>query len=116
MTPERWRQVEQIYQAALDRDMSERSAFLDQACAHDPELRSEIDIFAVGAVLYEMLAGRRPFLGDTSAETMTAIVKHDPPPIRGISTQVEQIVRHCLEELHAAHLRFEPHNRSGVVT
>ena len=40
MTPERWRQVEQIYQAALDRDISERPAFLDEACASDDESAS----------------------------------------------------------------------------
>ena len=56
------------------------------------------DIFAVGALLYEMLAGRRPFLGDTSVETMTAILKQEPPSIPGVSGQVEQIVRHCLEK------------------
>jgi len=56
------------------------------------------DIFAVGALLYEMLAGRRPFVGDTSVETMTAILKQDPPPIPAVAGQVEQIVRHCLEK------------------
>ena len=56
------------------------------------------DIFAVGAVLYEMLAGRRPFVADTSAETMTAILKQDPPSVPGVSAQVDQIVRHCLEK------------------
>jgi serine/threonine protein kinase len=56
------------------------------------------DIFAFGAVLYEMLAGRRAFTGDTSAETMTAIVKQDPPPIVQVSPVIEQIVRHCLEK------------------
>ena len=55
------------------------------------------DIFAVGAVLYEMLAGRRAFRGDTSVETMNAILKDEPPPIPGVSSQVEQIVRHSLE-------------------
>jgi serine/threonine protein kinase len=54
------------------------------------------DIFALGAVLYEMLAGRRAFLGDTSVETMNAILKQDPPPIAQVSPQLEQIVRHCL--------------------
>ena len=56
------------------------------------------DIFALGAVLYEMLAGRRAFLGDTSVETMNAILKQDPPPIAQVSPQLEQIVRHCLEK------------------
>jgi Tol biopolymer transport system component len=55
------------------------------------------DIFAAGAVLYEMLAGRRAFRGDTSVETMNAILKGEAPPIPGVSPQVEQIVRHCLE-------------------
>jgi serine/threonine protein kinase/Tol biopolymer transport system component len=56
------------------------------------------DIFALGAVLYEMLAGRRPFAGDTSVETMNAILKQDAPPIAQASPLVEQIVRHCLEK------------------
>ena len=60
------------------------------------------DIFAVGALLYEMLAGRRPFPGETNVETMTAILKQDPPAIPGVSPQVEQIVRHCLEKEPAA--------------
>jgi serine/threonine protein kinase len=56
------------------------------------------DIFALGAVLYEILVGRRAFAGDTSVETMNAILKQEPPPIPGVSPQVEQIVRHCLEK------------------
>jgi serine/threonine protein kinase len=60
------------------------------------------DIFAVGAVLYEMLAGRRAFVGDTGAEAMTAILKQEPPPLAGVSEPVEQIVRHCLEKAPAS--------------
>ncbi len=56
------------------------------------------DIFAVGTVLYEMLSGRRPFVGETSVETMNAILKQDPAPIFRVSPQLEQIVRHCLEK------------------
>ncbi len=41
MTPERWRQVEEVLQAALDRPPVERAAFLDEACAGDTELLSE---------------------------------------------------------------------------
>src|ERR1700686_3328185 len=39
------------------------------------------DIFAFGAVLYEMLSGVRAFRRDTSAETMTAVLKDDPPEL-----------------------------------
>jgi hypothetical protein len=38
MNQERWRQVEEIYHAALERAPSERSVFLDEACAGDTEL------------------------------------------------------------------------------
>jgi serine/threonine protein kinase len=56
------------------------------------------DIFALGTVLYEMLSGRRPFDGGTSAETMHAILKQDPPPIEEASPLVDRIIRHCLEK------------------
>jgi serine/threonine protein kinase/Tol biopolymer transport system component len=56
------------------------------------------DIFALGAVLYEMLAGHRAFAGESSVETMNAILKEKPPAIHGVSAQVEEIVRHCLEK------------------
>ena len=39
------------------------------------------DIFAFGAVLYEMLSGVRAFRRDTAAETMTAVLKDDPPEL-----------------------------------
>ena len=60
------------------------------------------DIFAFGAVLYEMLSGVRSFRRDTSAETMTAVLKDDPPelsdPGRAVSPALERIVRRCLEK------------------
>ena len=60
------------------------------------------DIFAFGAVLYEMLSGVRAFRRDTPAETMTAVLKDDPPelsdPGRLVSPALERIVRRCLEK------------------
>jgi eukaryotic-like serine/threonine-protein kinase len=60
------------------------------------------DIFAFGAVLYEMLSGVRAFRRDTAAETMTAVMKDDPPelsdPGRMVSSALERIVRRCLEK------------------
>jgi Tol biopolymer transport system component len=60
------------------------------------------DIFAFGAVLYEMLSGVRAFRRDTAAETMTAVLKDDPPelsdPGRFVSPALDRIVRRCLEK------------------
>jgi serine/threonine protein kinase len=60
------------------------------------------DIFAFGAVLYEMLSGKRAFQGESAAETISAILREDPPDLsvtnRNISPGLERIVRHCLEK------------------
>jgi serine/threonine protein kinase len=60
------------------------------------------DIFALGAILYEMLSGRRAFRGATVADTMSAILNEDPPELvetrRDIPPAVERIVRHCLDK------------------
>src|SRR5262249_40577169 len=43
MKPERWQQIERLYYAALERDATERAAFLAEACAGDEELRLEVE-------------------------------------------------------------------------
>ncbi len=67
------------------------------------------DVFAFGGVLYEMLAGRRAFRGRTALETLSAILKEQPPEIvltqPGISTELDRIVAHCLEK--APERRFQ---------
>jgi eukaryotic-like serine/threonine-protein kinase len=65
-----------------------------------PDHRS--DIFAFGAVLYEMLAGKRAFKGESKLDTMSAILKEDPSDIIDANPRIgpglERIVRHCLEK------------------
>jgi serine/threonine protein kinase len=70
------------------------------------------DIFSFGAILYEMLSGKRAFHGDSAADTMSAILREDPPDLsvtnQSISPGLERIVRHCLEKnpeqrFHSAH-------------
>ncbi|MGH9467762.1 MAG: protein kinase domain-containing protein [Terriglobales bacterium] len=67
------------------------------------------DLFASGAVLYEMLAGRRAFQRDTAAETMTAVLKEEPaaltPAGGGLDPALQRVVDHCLEKDPAA--RFQ---------
>jgi eukaryotic-like serine/threonine-protein kinase len=60
------------------------------------------DIFAFGAVLYEVLSGQRAFRHDTPAETMTAILKDDPLEFsnvtHSVSPALDRIIRRCLEK------------------
>ena len=63
---------------------------------------SRSDIFAFGAILYEMISGKRAFHRESPVETMSAILKEEPPDLaetnRNVSPVLERIVRHCLEK------------------
>jgi Tol biopolymer transport system component len=82
------------------------------------------DIFSFGAILYEMLSGKRAFHGDSAAETMSAILREDPPELsvtnQSISPGLDRIVRHCIEKnpeqrFHSAHdVAFDLEALSGV--
>jgi Tol biopolymer transport system component len=84
------------------------------------------DIFAFGAILYEMLSGRRAFHRDSAAETMSAILREEPPELsatnRNVPPGLDRVVRHCLEKnpeerFHSAHdLAFDLAALSGVST
>jgi eukaryotic-like serine/threonine-protein kinase len=60
------------------------------------------DIFAFGAILYEMVMGKRTFDKPTSADTMSAILNEEPPPISEIAPEtpvaLQRVVRRCLEK------------------
>jgi serine/threonine protein kinase/tetratricopeptide (TPR) repeat protein len=60
------------------------------------------DIFSFGCLLYEMVTGQRPFTRETAAETMTAILKEDPPVAAGsgrlIPPELDRVIAHCLEK------------------
>ncbi|MEX1096270.1 MAG: serine/threonine-protein kinase [Planctomycetales bacterium] len=58
------------------------------------------DIYAVGAILYELLAGRPPFVGDTAVSVLRQVIDDPPPPLREFNPDVapalEAICRRCL--------------------
>jgi Tol biopolymer transport system component len=57
------------------------------------------DLFAFGAILYEMLAGRPAFQRGTALETMTAVLREEPPDLPAtVPSALDRIVRHCLEK------------------
>ncbi|PYJ69101.1 MAG: hypothetical protein DME75_11685, partial [Verrucomicrobia bacterium] len=84
------------------------------------------DIFSLGAILYEMLSGRRAFHSESAVETMSAILKEDPPDLsetnQRISPALERLVNHCLEKnpeerFHSASdLAFAIEALSGTVS
>ena len=77
MTPERWRQVEEIFHAALSRDESERVAFLAHACAGDVALRREVELLlaqqasVAGFLEGPALAVAAQLVSETGASVLT---------------------------------------------
>src|SRR5262245_34575064 len=66
------------------------------------------DVFALGAILYEMLSGQKAFAGATAADTISAIIDRDPPELpseRRIPPGLVRVVDRCLEKNPAA--RFQ---------
>jgi serine/threonine protein kinase len=89
--------------ATLDAGLTSEGVVMGTAAYMSPEqvkgepADARSDIFALGAVLYEMLSGQRAFRRGTSAETMTAILREDPPELtlsgKPITPVMERIVR-----------------------
>ncbi len=77
-------------------------AYMSPEQARGKPVDARSDIFSFGAVLYEMLAGRRAFRGDTAADTLMAILAGEPPELSttdpALSPSLNRIVRHCLEK------------------
>jgi Tol biopolymer transport system component len=76
------------------------------------EVDHRADIFAFGAVLYEMLSGDYAFTGQTAADTMLAVLTKDPPDLDtsrlSLSPGLDRIVGRCLEK--SPDLRFQSAN------
>ena len=72
----------------------------EQVCGLPVDYRS--DVFSFGAILYELLSGKRAFKRDTGAETISAILRDEPPGLstsgRSIPPALDHVVRHCLEK------------------
>ena len=114
----------------VGRDTTESGAVVGTAAYMSPEqvrgkpADARSDIFSLGAVIYEMLAGRRAFQADSGGETMAAILKEDPPELSAsglhLAPGMDRIVSHCLEKdpahrFQSAHdLAFDIEALSGI--
>jgi len=91
-SPERWRRIDDLFSAALDLDPKERSAFLDEACAGDPDLRHEIDAL----LAQDEEAG--DFIDTPAAARLTSLPATLPISAAGPSRTGQRLGQFVLEE------------------
>ena len=86
------------------------AAYMSPEQARGKSVDRRADIWAFGAVLYEMLAGKRPFVGDEISDTLASVLKEDPDwsalPA-DVPASLRRVLRRCLEK--------DPRNRLGWI-
>ncbi|MFO0954689.1 MAG: serine/threonine-protein kinase, partial [Isosphaeraceae bacterium] len=74
----------------------------EQAAGHDLRGGPGVDVYSLGAILYELLTGRPPFQGATVAETFALVLSQDPKPPRriapGVPADLETVCLRCLRK------------------
>jgi Tol biopolymer transport system component len=73
-------------------------AYMSPEQAEGRKVDARTDIFSFGALLYEMLTGRRAFTGESKMSTISAILKDDPKPVENIPPDLEKILKRCLRK------------------
>jgi len=72
------------------------AAYMSPEQAQGKSIDARSDVFSFGAVLYEILSGRRAFVGDTSVEVLSAVLRDEPGPLG--ASPLASVVRRCLEK------------------
>ncbi len=73
-------------------------AYMSPEQAEGKPANASTDIFAFGAVLYEMLSGRRAFAGASKQATLAAVMRDEPPPVPQIPHELEKLLARCLRK------------------
>jgi serine/threonine-protein kinase len=79
------------------------AAYMSPEQAQGKAVDERSDIFSFGAVLYELVSGRRAFEGDTSVDVLSAVLRDEPPPLG--PSPLTAIVKRCLQK--DASLRYQ---------
>src|SRR5262249_38107257 len=76
------------------------ASYMSPEQARGQKVDHRADIFSLGVMLYEMIAGRRPFEGATTNDVIAALLTAEPPPLRSLTSQapaaLERITEKCL--------------------
>lgn len=73
-------------------------AYMSPEQAEGQKVDSRSDVFSFGALLYEMVSGRRAFGGSSKLSSMSAILKEEPKPVENVPADLEKIIRRCLRK------------------
>src|SRR6185369_2828253 len=73
------------------------AAYMAPEQARGAAVDKRADIWAYGVVLYEMLTGKQPFIGETVSDTLAAVLKTEPE-WEAIPARLRRLVRRCLEK------------------
>jgi len=74
------------------------AAYMSPEQAQGRQVDARSDIFSFGAVLYEMVTGRRAFAGDSTVGTLAAILHQEPAPSERIPPELATIIERCLRK------------------
>ena len=76
------------------------AAYMSPEQAEGKPVDGRSDIFSFGVMLYELIAGRRPFCGDTAISTLAAILRDEPQPLDA-PEEFSRVVMRCLRKIPA---------------
>jgi eukaryotic-like serine/threonine-protein kinase len=99
----KYRPTEKGQKALVETEVGEiigTAAYMSPEQARGLEVDAQTDIWSLGVILYEMLAGRLPFAGETKSDRIAAILEREPAPLKKtgdkISLQLQQIIDRAL--------------------
>jgi tetratricopeptide (TPR) repeat protein/predicted Ser/Thr protein kinase len=90
-------------------------AYMSPEQLRGEELDQRSDIFSFGMVLYEMLSGRHPFMGETGFTTASAILKEPPRPLGDFGQAIPEVLQQLLDKLLAKDPRNRPPSMQSVL-